>query len=81
MEARASDVLPRVRVPVLIVAPERDVMVLRGDLGALRDGIRGAEWRDAATNELTRFSSKRGTCGSPRASASFAASLPPPTGS
>jgi pimeloyl-ACP methyl ester carboxylesterase len=44
MEARASDVLPTVRVPVLVVAPERDVMALRGDLVALREGIPGAEW-------------------------------------
>jgi pimeloyl-ACP methyl ester carboxylesterase len=44
MEARASDVLPRVDVPVLVVAPERDVMALRGDLDALRDAIPGAEW-------------------------------------
>ena len=44
MEARASDVLPRVRVPVLVVAPDRDVMALRGDLEALRDAIPGAQW-------------------------------------
>jgi pimeloyl-ACP methyl ester carboxylesterase len=44
MDARASDVLPSVRVPVLIVAPERDVMALRGDLEALRRGIPDAEW-------------------------------------
>jgi pimeloyl-ACP methyl ester carboxylesterase len=42
--ARASDILPRVRVPVLVVAPERDVMALRGDLVALREAIPGAEW-------------------------------------
>ena len=44
MEAHASDVLPTIRVPVLVVAPERDLMALRGDLAALRDGIPGAEW-------------------------------------
>jgi pimeloyl-ACP methyl ester carboxylesterase len=44
MEARASDVLPGIGVPVLVVAPERDVMALRGDLDALRDAIPGAEW-------------------------------------
>ncbi len=44
MGARASDVLPRVRVPVLVVAPDRDVMALRGDLEALRDAIPGAQW-------------------------------------
>jgi pimeloyl-ACP methyl ester carboxylesterase len=44
MEAHASDVLPRVNVPVLIVAPESDVMAARGDLVALRAGIAGAEW-------------------------------------
>jgi pimeloyl-ACP methyl ester carboxylesterase len=43
MEAHASDVLPEVRVPVLVVAPERDVMALRGDLEGLRR-IPGAEW-------------------------------------
>ncbi len=44
MEARASDVLPRIGVPVLVVAPERDVMALRGDLDALREAIPAAEW-------------------------------------
>jgi pimeloyl-ACP methyl ester carboxylesterase len=44
MEAHASDVLPRVRVPVLIVAPERDVMAPRADLEALRDSIPGADF-------------------------------------
>ncbi len=44
MEARASDVLPRVRVPVLVIAPERDVMALRADLAALHGRIPGAEW-------------------------------------
>jgi pimeloyl-ACP methyl ester carboxylesterase len=46
MDARASDVLPRVRVPVLVVAPERDVMALRGDLLALRESIPGAQWME-----------------------------------
>jgi pimeloyl-ACP methyl ester carboxylesterase len=46
MDARASDVLPHIRVPVLVVAPERDVMALRGDLDALRDAIPDAEWLD-----------------------------------
>ncbi|XXT20143.1 alpha/beta hydrolase [Sorangium sp. So ce429] len=44
MEARASDVLPGVRVPVLVLAPERDVMALRADLEVLRRQIPGAEW-------------------------------------
>ncbi|AUX46610.1 alpha/beta hydrolase [Sorangium cellulosum] len=44
MEARASDVLPHVRVPVLVIAPERDVMALRADLDTLRRLIPGAEW-------------------------------------
>jgi pimeloyl-ACP methyl ester carboxylesterase len=44
MEAHASDVLERVNVPVLVVAPESDVMAAPGDLKALRDGIPGAEW-------------------------------------
>lgn len=42
--AHASDVLPRVRVPALVIAPERDVMALRKDLELLRDGLPGAEW-------------------------------------
>jgi pimeloyl-ACP methyl ester carboxylesterase len=46
MDARASDVLPRVGVPVLVVAPGRDVMALRGDLTALRDSIPGAQWME-----------------------------------
>ena len=77
MEARASDVLPRVRVPVLIVAPERDVMALRGDLEALRDGIRGAEWltlprtsHAILLEEGDAIAARVGT---------FAASLPPPS--
>ncbi|XXY44920.1 alpha/beta hydrolase [Sorangium sp. So ce269] len=44
MEARASDVLPGVRVPVLVIAPERDVMALRADLELLHRQIPGAEW-------------------------------------
>lgn len=44
MAASASDVLPQVRVPVLVIAPERDVMALRADLDTLRRLIPGAEW-------------------------------------
>ncbi len=44
MEAHASDVLASVKVPVLVVAPESDVMASPGDLAALRTGIAGAEW-------------------------------------
>jgi pimeloyl-ACP methyl ester carboxylesterase len=44
MEAHASDVLPTVRVPALIVAPERDVMALQGDLRALARGLPDASW-------------------------------------
>ena len=44
MDAHASDVLPRVRVPVLVIAPQRDVMTLRKDLDVLRRAIPGAEW-------------------------------------
>ncbi|MGO8994527.1 MAG: alpha/beta fold hydrolase [Polyangiaceae bacterium] len=44
MDAHASDVLERVSVPVLIVAPESDVLASRRDLGALRKGIPAAEW-------------------------------------
>jgi pimeloyl-ACP methyl ester carboxylesterase len=46
VDAHASDVLPRVRVPVLVVAPASDVMALRGDLSALREGIPGAQWME-----------------------------------
>jgi pimeloyl-ACP methyl ester carboxylesterase len=46
MEAHASDVLARIDVPVLVVAPENDVMALGGDLRALREGIPGAEWME-----------------------------------
>jgi pimeloyl-ACP methyl ester carboxylesterase len=44
MEAHASDLLPTVRVPTLVIAPERDVMALRADLAALHAGIPGAQW-------------------------------------
>jgi len=44
LHAKASDVLPTVTVPTLVVAPERDVMALQGDLNVLREGIPGAEW-------------------------------------
>jgi pimeloyl-ACP methyl ester carboxylesterase len=44
MDAHASDVLERVKVPVLIVAPERDLLASRADLAALREGLPGAEW-------------------------------------
>ncbi len=44
LHARADDVLPRIDVPVLVIAPESDVMALRADLEALRQGIPGAEW-------------------------------------
>jgi pimeloyl-ACP methyl ester carboxylesterase len=42
--AHGSDVLPRIGVPVLIIAPERDVMTLRGDLEHLRRSIPSAEF-------------------------------------
>lgn len=42
--AHASDVLPAISVPVLVIAPERDVMALRADLEALHQGIPGAQW-------------------------------------
>jgi pimeloyl-ACP methyl ester carboxylesterase len=44
MDAHASDVLPRVKVPVMIVAPEHDLLASRADLEALRDGLPAAEW-------------------------------------
>jgi pimeloyl-ACP methyl ester carboxylesterase len=44
MEAHASDVLSQVKVPVLIVAPERDMLASGADLAALRRGIPAAEW-------------------------------------
>jgi pimeloyl-ACP methyl ester carboxylesterase len=44
MEAHASDVLPLVKVPALVIAPDHDVMALRADLEALRDAIPGAQW-------------------------------------
>jgi pimeloyl-ACP methyl ester carboxylesterase len=40
--AHASDVLPTVKVPVLVVASSHDVMAPDKELEALRDGIRGA---------------------------------------
>jgi pimeloyl-ACP methyl ester carboxylesterase len=36
LESRASDVLPRITVPVLVVEPQRDVMAPAGDLEQLR---------------------------------------------
>jgi pimeloyl-ACP methyl ester carboxylesterase len=44
MEAHASDMLADVKVPVLVVAPERDVLAARKDLVTLKDGIPRAEW-------------------------------------
>jgi pimeloyl-ACP methyl ester carboxylesterase len=44
MDARASDVLPRIDVPVLVVAPERDMMAPRREMEALRRAIPRAEW-------------------------------------
>jgi pimeloyl-ACP methyl ester carboxylesterase len=44
VSAHASDVLPTIRVPTLIIAPEHDVMVLHADLVALHAHIAGAEW-------------------------------------
>ena len=43
-EAHASDVLPTVNVPVLVIAPASDVLASRGDLEALRDAIPGVRW-------------------------------------
>ncbi len=43
-EAHASDVLPTVKVPVVVVAPATDVLASRGDLEALRRSIPGARW-------------------------------------
>jgi pimeloyl-ACP methyl ester carboxylesterase len=43
-EAHASDVLPTVNVPVLVIAPASDVLASRGDLEALRDSIPGVSW-------------------------------------
>jgi pimeloyl-ACP methyl ester carboxylesterase len=43
-EAHASDVLPTVNVPVLVVAPASDILASRGDLEALRDAIPGVRW-------------------------------------
>jgi pimeloyl-ACP methyl ester carboxylesterase len=44
LEAHASDVLPGVRVPVLIVAAESDVLAPAGDMDLLRRWIPGAQW-------------------------------------
>jgi pimeloyl-ACP methyl ester carboxylesterase len=44
MDAHASDLLPKIHVPTLVLAPERDMMALRADLVALHAGIQGAEW-------------------------------------
>jgi pimeloyl-ACP methyl ester carboxylesterase len=44
VEAHASDVLPTVTVPVVVVAPASDVLASRGDLEALRRSIAGARW-------------------------------------
>jgi pimeloyl-ACP methyl ester carboxylesterase len=44
LDAHASDVLPTVRVPVLIIAPENDVMAPERDMNLLRERIPGAEW-------------------------------------
>ncbi len=46
LESRASDVLGTVSVPVLIVAPEHDVMAPQSDLLQLRRSIPGATWLD-----------------------------------
>ncbi len=44
LDAHASDVLAQVKVPVLIIAPERDVLAAQKDLWALKKGIATAEW-------------------------------------
>jgi pimeloyl-ACP methyl ester carboxylesterase len=44
LEARGSDVLPTVRVPVLVVAPERDFLAPRADLEVLRTRLPEASW-------------------------------------
>jgi pimeloyl-ACP methyl ester carboxylesterase len=44
LRAHASDVLPSVSVPVLIVAPDNDIMAPRGDLELLQDTIPRASW-------------------------------------
>jgi pimeloyl-ACP methyl ester carboxylesterase len=44
VDAHASDMLQTVKVPTLVIAPERDVMALRADLVALHAGIPRAEW-------------------------------------
>lgn len=43
-DAHASDVLPTVKVPVVVVAPASDVLASREDLEALRRSIPGARW-------------------------------------
>jgi pimeloyl-ACP methyl ester carboxylesterase len=43
-DSHASDVLPTVSVPVLVIAPEHDVMAPSADLEQLRRSIPGAEW-------------------------------------
>jgi pimeloyl-ACP methyl ester carboxylesterase len=43
-EAHGADVLPTVRVPVLIISPENDILAPKRDLERLRDGIPGARW-------------------------------------
>jgi pimeloyl-ACP methyl ester carboxylesterase len=43
-EAHASDVLPTVKVPVLVIAPASDVLASRRDLEILRDSIPGVRW-------------------------------------
>jgi pimeloyl-ACP methyl ester carboxylesterase len=44
MDARASDVLARIRAPTLVISPESDVLASVGDLQAMRRAIPGAEW-------------------------------------
>jgi pimeloyl-ACP methyl ester carboxylesterase len=44
MDAHASDVLGRVRVPTLVISPERDLLASVRDLEAMRTAIPGAEW-------------------------------------
>ncbi len=44
VRSRASDMLPSINVPVLIVAPARDVMAPRSDLELLHDTIPRATW-------------------------------------
>ena len=44
LEAHASDVLPKVRVPVLVVAPDHDAMAPPKDLEAMKAALPAAEW-------------------------------------